>query len=649
MPISWNIPLVLLSVLVAMIGSFTSLTHAQRMRASTDLGSRVWLCAGGLTLGIAIWTMHFIGMLAFHLPIQVAYDVPLTLLSMVPAVAAALLGFYLLRTPEPKLDRIAGGSVLMGLGISAMHYTGMAALKMSPPIVYSWPIIFLSVLIAILAALGALLMVYASDKKGWNYWRRYGVGGVIMGLAISCMHYTAMAAAEFSPGSICLSGASRIEPELLALWVSTGAVLLFGGGVLATLFDLRMAWQKSQDLAQLQTAHAELEQRAQQLFESNNQELRASEASLAQFKYTLDHALDAVFIFRADTLRFLYVNHGAMQQVGYSKEELLGMTPLDIKPAFTEQHFRAMLESLQDGSAAIHSFEAIHRHKAGHDIPVEIVLQLVDREGQQPRYIAFSRDVSERKRAAEAMRIAAVTFETQEAILITDSEANILRVNQAFQDITGYRKEEVIGHNPRMFQSGRHDEGFYQAMWSDIATAGKWSGEMWDKRKNGEIYPKAMTITTVYDDQHRVTNYVAVFRDISNRKRSEQEIHQLAFYDPLTQLPNRRLLMDRLRQAMAASFRNGNYGALLFLDLDHFKGINDTQGHAVGDLLLIEVAQRLQTCVREGDSAARLGGDEFVLLLEDLSAEVNEAANQAESVAEKIRGELGQPYLLGKR
>ncbi|MEO8332219.1 MAG: PAS domain S-box protein, partial [Gallionella sp.] len=254
--------------------------------------------------------------------------------------------------------------------------------------------------------------------------------------------------------------------------------------------------------------------------------------------------------------------------------------------------------------------------------------------------------LAERSKTEDAMRIAAVTFETQEAILITDPDGNILRVNQAFQEITGYHAEDVIGQNPRILQSGRHDAAFFQAMWSDLRTTGKWSGELWDRRKDGEIYPKLMTITAVRDDNRQVTHYVAVFRDISNRKKSEDEIHQLAFYDSLTLLPNRRLLIDRLHQAVAASGRNGRHGALLFLDMDHFKTINDTQGHVMGDQLLIEVARRLQTCVRDGDSVARLGGDEFVVVLEGLSSDANEAASQTELVAEKIRSELGRPYLL---
>ncbi len=269
-----------------------------------------------------------------------------------------------------------------------------------------------------------------------------------------------------------------------------------------------------------------------------------------------------------------------------------------------------------------------------------------DASGKPLRSVGAVQDVTGQYLASEQLRIAAATFETQEAILISDPDMNILRVNRAFEDISGYRAEEVIGQNPRILQSGLHDAAFYQTMWAELLNTGKWAGEIWDKRKNGEIYPKYMTITAVYDDHHLLTHYVAVSIDISQRKQSEQKIHQLAFYDTLTKLPNRSLLLDRLQQAITASVRSGQYGALLFLDLDYFKSINDTRGHAMGDLLLIEVARRLQTCVREGDSVARMGGDEFVVVLEELSCEPDEAAMQIEQVAEKIRSELDRPYML---
>jgi diguanylate cyclase (GGDEF)-like protein/PAS domain S-box-containing protein len=255
-------------------------------------------------------------------------------------------------------------------------------------------------------------------------------------------------------------------------------------------------------------------------------------------------------------------------------------------------------------------------------------------------------DITERKAAEEEQRIAATTFQSQEAILITNADATILRVNHAFEEVTGYSAKEVIGKNPRILQSGRHDAAFYQAMWSSLNDTGKWSGEVWDRRKSGDIYPKFITITAVYDDRQQVSNYVAVFTDISQRKQSEQEIHRLAFYDTLTQLPNRRLLMDRLQQAMAATLRSGEHGALLFLDLDHFKTINDTLGHAMGDRLLVEATRRLKSTLREGDTVARLGGDEFVVILEGLSRQQDEAATQAEQAAEKLCHELSQTYKL---
>ena len=336
------------------------------------------------------------------------------------------------------------------------------------------------------------------------------------------------------------------------------------------------------------------------------------------------------------------VNDAYCKLMGYSREQIVGahvakFEAVEQTPEAVMKHIQLIIAQGSD------RFETQHRHHDGHLLDIEVVTCFM---ASKNIFIAFLHDVSERKHTEEILRIAAVTFETQEAILITDAHANIVRVNQAFQDITGYSAQEVIGQNPRILQSGRHDVAFYQTMWSELLGTGKWSGELWDRRKSGDIYPKAITITAVYDAQHQVAHYVAVFRDISRRKQSEQEIYQLAFYDPLTGLANRRLLMERLKQAMAASMRNEQQGALLFMDLDHFKTINDTKGHAVGDLLLIEVAHRLQACVRESDSVARLGGDEFVVLIGALSTQLDEAVSQAEVIAEKIRIELGKPYVL---
>ena len=248
---------------------------------------------------------------------------------------------------------------------------------------------------------------------------------------------------------------------------------------------------------------------------------------------------------------------------------------------------------------------------------------------------------------AEAeLRIAAAAFESHEGMVVTDANGVILRVNQAFTESTGYAADEAIGQTPSLLKSGRHDDDFYRAMWETINRTGGWQGEIWDRRKNGEIFPKWLTVSAVKDQHGAVTHYVGAHFDITERKKKESQIHQLAFYDPLTALPNRRLFSDRLSQTMAAGKRNATHGALMFIDLDNFKSLNDRRGHIAGDLLLVEAAHRLRNCVREVDTVARFGGDEFVVLLSDLNAEPCESAAFTRVVAEKIRAALGEPYRL---
>jgi len=263
-----------------------------------------------------------------------------------------------------------------------------------------------------------------------------------------------------------------------------------------------------------------------------------------------------------------------------------------------------------------------------------------------PRHLCMIDDITERKQAEAELRVAATIFESNEGMLITDAQKVILQVNHAFTKITGYAAEEAIGQTPHLLSSGRHDAAFYAAMWDSIRRCGSWQGEIWDRRKNGEVYPEQLTITEVRNEGEEVTHYVATLNDITQRKTAEEQIRNLAFYDALTQLPNRRLLDDRLGQAMAASRRSGHYGALMFLDLDNFKPLNDKYGHGVGDLLLIEVARRIGRCVRETDTVARFGGDEFVVMLSELDADKAESVAQAGIVAEKIRVMLAEPYVL---
>ena len=242
------------------------------------------------------------------------------------------------------------------------------------------------------------------------------------------------------------------------------------------------------------------------------------------------------------------------------------------------------------------------------------------------------------------LRISAAAFESQEAMMITDADLVILRVNKAFTQITGYTGEELVGKKPRLSGFSGIETDFRHEAWEIIRRTGVWQGEVWDQRKNGEAYPKWLSISAVRNDEGIITHYIFTHVDITERKRSEEAIEKLAFFDPLTQLPNRKLLMDRLKQAITGSSRNGMFGAVLFIDLDYFKTLNDTMGHDTGDMLLQRVSERLTACVREDDTVARIGGDEFVVVLSNLSETAQDAANQTEIVGERILAALSDTY-----
>lgn len=251
-----------------------------------------------------------------------------------------------------------------------------------------------------------------------------------------------------------------------------------------------------------------------------------------------------------------------------------------------------------------------------------------------------------RQREVELRRTASVFTHTHEGIVITDDQGKILDVNVAFSRITGFSRDEVLGQNPRILRSERQSAEFYSAMWQALQETGYWSGEIWNRRKNGDIYPENLTINAVVDDQGVCLQYVGLFSDIGPRKKMEEQVRHLAFHDPLTQLANRRLFHDRLHQCMVAGKRTLLWSAVLFVDLDNFKPLNDTHGHGMGDLLLIEVAHRLKACLRELDTVARFGGDEFVVLLGSLDLDRSKSVELVRNVAEKIRASLAAPYHL---
>ncbi|WP_435627137.1 EAL domain-containing protein [Candidatus Ferrigenium straubiae] len=365
------------------------------------------------------------------------------------------------------------------------------------------------------------------------------------------------------------------------------------------------------------------------------------EEVLKRHKLVIDTAIDGFWM--TDMRGNLQEANEAYAKIsGYTVDELVNMniSKLEAKEQSAEE-VRAHIAKIM--AQGYERFETCHHHKDGHEIDIEVSATYMA-ESQQ--LFVFCHDITKRKKAEEALRIAAATFETHEAILITDANANIVRVNRAFEETTGYSAEEVLGKNPRILSSGRQDKAFYAEMWQQLLETGSWTGEMWDRRKNGQVYPKWLTITAIKNERGETTEYVAIFSDITARKEAEEEIRNLAFYDALTKLPNRRLLLDRFHLALSVSARSHHYGAVLFLDMDKFKVLNDTLGHDHGDLMLVEVAERIQFCVREVDTVARLGGDEFVVLIEEIGTNAQDASQKVALIAEKIRAALSVPYQI---
>lgn len=373
-------------------------------------------------------------------------------------------------------------------------------------------------------------------------------------------------------------------------------------------------------------------------------ERKQTELNKAFYKHVIETTNDGFW--RFDTNGYLLeVNQSYARSVGYTINELIGKHISSISASTSvHEEVRARLDGIINKTTST-DFETMHRHKDGHLVYFQTTNTYLP---EANCLFALLHDISRRKQAEAALRIAATAFETHEAIMITDANANIIRVNNAFQVITGFSAEDVFGKNPRILSSGRQDRQFYAAMWKQLLKTGSWTGEIWDKRKNGQIYPKWLTITAVKDNEGITTEYVAIFSDITARKKAEEEIYSLAYYDLLTELPNRRFLLDRLRQAQSIAARSKHYGALLFLDMDRFKILNDTLGHDIGDLFLIEIAKRLQNSVRDVDTVARIGGDEFVVLVEEIDLNPEEASQKVALIAEKIRSSLSKPYHLNE-
>ncbi|MDP2810819.1 MAG: EAL domain-containing protein [Rhodocyclaceae bacterium] len=394
-------------------------------------------------------------------------------------------------------------------------------------------------------------------------------------------------------------------------------------------------------------------QRRQTELEIENEDLRQAAAALrrsdAWARLILDTVPEAMLVVDEQG-RVISANRRTNELFGYPAGAMSGLAVEALMPErFRAGHGgrRARFMAMPQSRAMGQGRELQGRRRDGSEFPCEIGLAVMPLE-QHAFVVVSVVDISERKRAEEELRIAAIAFESQSGMMVTDPQGVILRVNRAFTRLTGYSAQEAVGQTPRLLSSGRHSPEFYGQMWATIAEKGHWQGQVWNRHKNGRIFAEWLTITAVAAAGGGVSHYVGTFSDITENAEAEAQIHRLAYYDALTQLPNRRLLQDRLSQALATSARNGLHGAILFLDLDNFKAVNDTRGHHTGDRLLVAMTQRLRLAVRECDTVARLGGDEFVVLLEELGTDADEAATLAKQVGEKLGAAISQSITIDR-
>ncbi|HRK40155.1 MAG TPA: EAL domain-containing protein [Burkholderiaceae bacterium] len=354
-----------------------------------------------------------------------------------------------------------------------------------------------------------------------------------------------------------------------------------------------------------------------------------------------DSSSDAILITTPEAL-VVSANQAFTTLTGYALEDIMGQNPRLLNSGLQDRTFYAqMWNSLaHNGRWKGH---VTNRKKNGELFEASLTINaILDASGQVHHYAGLIEDITQARRAHERLLLAASVFEhAHEAIMVTDPSGVIIEVNDAFTRITGYNRDDVVGQHTRMLGSGRQGKAFYQEMWDTLARTGEWTGEIWNRRQSGEVYAEMLTISAVKAPDGTLLRYVSLFSDISQQKEHELKLERIAHFDALTGLPNRVLLNDRLVQVMAQTRRRGKQLAVVFLDLDGFKAVNDTRGHAVGDQLLVALAVRMSQALREGDTLARLGGDEFVAVMHDLTTHAD-----CMPVLERLRHAAAQPVLI---
>ncbi|HVS25834.1 MAG TPA: diguanylate cyclase [Burkholderiales bacterium] len=658
---TYNTWLVILSIVVAVIASYVALDLASRIAASTgSKTARYWLAGGALSMGTGIWSMHFIGMLAFRLPIPMSYDIPITLLSLLIAVIVSGFALFTVSHGTLSMRRLLGAGLLMGIGIASMHYTGMAAMQMKPPIRYDSFLFSLSILIAMAASLAALWIAFQlrSETILSAFWKKAG-SALVMGAAISGMHYTGMAAAIIAPNSICTVSPQDINNVWLAGAIGGFTFMFLTTTLLISVFDARLADRSAKLAETLRRANVVLETRSAELSRANallQQEMQermqvenALRESEERYRQLVELSPDAILI--QSEGRFTFVNSACVKLLGAATpDELIGKPVLDIvHPDYLETVVERMRQ-IREENRTVPPLEEKMLRLDGKAVDVEVTASPFTYKGKPGAQVVM-RDITRRKRAEEEIRstqtfLSSIVDNIPNMIFVKDAkDLKFVRLNKAGEQLTGYSEKELLGKSDYDFFP-KEQADFFTGKDRETLRIGKhvFIVEEPIKTKDGTKKILQTKKMPILDENGNPQYLLGISEDITERKKAEEQLTYLAQYDSLTGLPNRNLFRDRLSLTMARAKRDGKMLALMFLDLDRFKEINDTLGHTIGDEVLQATAGLLRESLRDVDTIARLGGDEFTIILENITHE-----DQVTTVAEKIRKAFADSIVIQGR
>ena len=638
----YDYKLVTLSIVVAVIASQVSLAIASRVRAHLKHITG-WLLGGAIAMGIGIWAMHFIGMLAYHLPIPLGYDIPLTLLSLLLAIVSSMVALYVIYSSE-KLDlpTNAISALMMGAGIAGMHYTGIYAMQMSPAIEFDTTLFVASLLIAYFASFFAIRFAFVYSSSDTFLDQKKAIASIIMGIAISGMHYTAMGAQIIDPNAVCLAADSGMSVEMLAtLVISVVMVILLVTGIVLNS-DLQLSLKEKSFALQI----AEESRRSLAEAERLAADLTRESLRNAEFANKLVDTLGALVVVLDHDGRVVRFNHAAERVTGYQRDEVVGR-PLWGELIPVEQRLKAEAQFQTYTPISFPSTETSYWQTRGGELRLIdwAKTALLDEKGEVEFVIASGIDVTEQRANEAELKIAAVAFNTNEAIVVTNAAGNILRTNRVFTEITGYEAEEVVGKDPSILKSGRHDEEFYHDMWTQLANRGYWVGEIWNKRKNGEVFPELLRITAVKDEGGTVNNYVASFSDISQLKDAEEQLTYISNYDQTTGLPNRQLFAEMLHNELLGMRPGRDRGLLFFVRFAKLTLLNESLGTLVVDKFLERFIEFLRAKCGNDGLLGRASGSSFLIALPQIEHE-HELSMRGSQIAESIIEFVGGGELI---